>query len=145
MLLQGMNPFKRSSYNHMAISYVGQTGTWKYADSTLAHGVVDEQPEREFLDKYEIVETFSFDVPAEIEQFRLWLDSHRGKKYDSMSILGLAGKLLYVFKRNPWGSDFKRMICSELILSMVVRFFDVSIGDSDDYDLVMTSDIVRSL
>ena len=40
MIFQKMSPFRADSYSHMAISYMGQTGMWKYADSTLKNGVV---------------------------------------------------------------------------------------------------------
>lgn len=145
MLFQQMKPWGQHSYNHMAISYVGHTGAWKFADSTFAHGVRDEQPEAEFLDSYDIVKTVRLEVDCENVQFKAWLEAQRGKKYDHLGILGMVGKILKLFKRNPWGSDFRRMICNELVLSMITRFYGVEIGDPDNYDLLMTDDLVDSL
>ena len=145
MAFQKMKPWCSSSYNHMAISYIGQTGVWKYADSTFAHGVRDDQPEEEFLDRYKIISTKQLDVGNDPVFFKAWLEAQRGKLYDKWSILGLIGKLLNVFKRNPWGADFRKMICNELVLSMITRFYGVEIGDPDNYDLLMTEDLVDSL
>lgn len=145
MLFQQMKPWHPSSYNHMAISYVGHTGTWKFADSTFFHGVRDEQPENEFLDRYKIVHTKRLELDCESVEFKAWLEAQRGKKYDKLSLIGIAGKVLKLFKRNPFGSDFRKMICNELILSMIVRFYGVEVGDPDNYDMLMTADLVESL
>jgi len=145
MLLQCMNPFKSNSYNHMSLSYIGRTGNWKYADSTLLHGVMDEQPEEEFLDRYNVVYTKSIDLPCEEVQFKAWLEANRHKKYDIANLIGLTGKMLHIFKRNPWGADFRKMVCNELILSMITRFYGYEIGDPDNYDLLMTAELVESL
>lgn len=145
MLFQKMKPWAPLSYNHMAISYIGQTGVWKYADSTLAYGVRDDQPENEFLDSYKIISTKELDVGNDPIFFKAWLEAQRGREYDKWHIVGLAGKLLHIFKRNPWGADFRKMICNELVLSMIIRFYGVEIGDPDDYDLLMTEDLVDSL
>jgi len=145
MLFQKMNPFKSSSYNHFAISYTGQTGTIKYADATLKNGVVYGQTDYDFNKKYNIVNTKRLDIKAEDVFFKAWLEANGGKKYDVWSIVGLTFKALHIFKRNPLGSDFRRMICNELVLSMISRFCGVKLGDSDDYDLLMTADLVESL
>ena len=145
MLFQNMKPWHHDSYNHMAISYIGQTGVWKYADSTLAYGVRDDQPEEEFRDTYKIVDTKSLDIGQDPIFFKAWLEAQRGKEYDKWHIVGLVGKLLHIFKRNPWGADFRKMICNELVLSMITRFYGVEIGDPDNYDLLMTEDLVDSL
>lgn len=145
MLFQGMNPCKSSSYNHMALSYIGSTGSWKYADSNMANGVQDDQPENEFTDKYKIIHTTNIEIGNEPVLFKAWLENHRGKKYDKWHIIGLIGKLLHIFKRNPLGADFRKMVCNELVLSMIIRFCGVTIGDPDNYDLLMTADLVESL
>lgn len=41
--------------------------------------------------------------------------------------------------------DHAKMICNELVLSMITRFYGVEIGDPDNYDLLMTEDLVDSL
>jgi len=145
MLFQKMLPWCSGSYNHMAISYIGQTGVWKYADSTLSNGVVDDQPESEFLDKYQVIDTKTIDIGNDPVFFKAWLEAQRGKEYDKWHIVGLVGKLLHIFKRNPWGADFRKMICNELLLSMIIRFQGVTIGDPDNYDLIMTWELVESL
>lgn len=145
MLLQGMNPFKRWAYNHMAISYVGQTGNWKYADSTYYNGVKIDQHESDFDKRYKITHTVRLDVPASDNDFMLWLERHKDKQYDVEGLIGLALKTLKVLRRNPFGDDFRRMTCNELILSMISQFYGYTIGDSDNYDLLMTADLVESI
>jgi len=145
MIFQKMSPFNAFSYNHMAISYVGQTGMWKYADSTLNNGVVYGQQELEFYRRYRVTHTTRLELAAEDVGFKAWIEANAGKKYDKWSIVGLIGKALHIFKRNPMGSDFRRMICNELILSMISRFCNVQLGDSDDYDLIMTAELVESI
>ena len=80
MLFQKMAPWHTDSYNHMSISYVGQTGVWKYADSTLAHGVRDDQPEDEFINTYQIISTKTLDIGNDPVFFKAWLEAQRGKE-----------------------------------------------------------------
>jgi len=129
----------------MAISYVGQTGMMKYADSTFNNGVVYGQQEPPFYRKYSIVHTTRIELSASEVEFKAWIEANSGKRYDAWSIVGFVGKFLHLFKRNPMGSDFRRMTCNELVLSVISRFCGVVIGDSDDYDLIMTAELVEAL
>lgn len=138
MLFQGMKPWKRDAWSHMAISYLSLTGIWKFADST-SKGVRD-MPDFQFLRHYEIVDTVLININFRPEDFLRWYEEHEGKEYDSWQIVGLALKTLGFISFNKFGANYRKLICNELVLSLLVRFKGLQIGDSDNYDLNYTWD-----
>jgi len=145
MLFQSMNPFKSSSYNHFSISYDNIDGQQVFADSTFAHGLQINQSLYEYISRYTLIETMDLDLTSEPIFFRSWLGSYKDSKYDVAGIIGLAFKILHVFKRNPFGSNFKKMTCNELILLVLESFKGVKVGDPDNYDLLMTAKLLERL
>ena len=129
----------------MAMSYLDSNQEWRYADSTVAHGVRCSQFSDEFSSRYEVVHTKTVTVDTTREALVEWLEEHCRKKYDIWNVIGLMGKILHIFKRNPFGADFRKMVCNELILAFIKKFYDFEIGDPDNYDLLMTADLVESL
>lgn len=140
MIFQGMNPFSKRAYSHMAIGFESETGFCKIADVPFTG--FREMREDRFFEKYHIVDikTREFDIPR--VQFLHWLEPHEGKKYDFLQIFGLSLKLLNLKKVNYTGSDFKSLVCNELIISFLVRFDKLKVKDSDNWDLNMTWDAI---
>lgn len=136
MIFQSMNPFKRSAYSHMAIGYESETGLCKIVD--ISFSGFRQVREDKFFDGYEIVGTKSMNIDITRSCFLSWLEEHEGKKYDFLQIAGLMLKLLGLKKVNNAGLNFKSLICSELILSLLVRFDKLKVKDSDNWDLNMT-------
>lgn len=136
MFAQKMLPWDNESFSHTAISYISITGKWKYADST-SKGVNDIS-EKIYLQKYEIIDTIIIDISARPEEFMDWFETHEGKKYDSLQIIGLLLKALGIISFNKIGNNYKKLICTELVISLLSRFKKLEVSDPDNYDLLMT-------
>jgi len=136
MLFQGMVPWKRDSFSHMAISYMSLTGDWKYADSTQK-GVRD-MVEKHFTRHYIIIDTILLDIKVRPEEFLKWFEEHEGKEYDQWQLLNLAIRSLGFVSFNRFGANWKKMVCNELVLSLLVRFKGLYVLDPDVFDLNMT-------
>lgn len=142
MIFQGMKPWKKRAYSHMAMSFTSQTGNWLYADST-SKGVRISN-EQEFKKKYIIVETVRIKISSSLG-FGKWIEQHLGKSYDTWQIVGLALRLLGFLCLNTLGANWKKMTCNELVLSLIHRFKGIDIVDPDLFDLRMTWKVVESV
>jgi len=140
ILFQGMNPFKRGSYSHMAIGYISETGEEKIADVTSL-GCRDRTKEN-FKKDYDLIEVKTREYEIERKDFLRWYEENEGKEYDNIQIAGLASKMISIVSFNKLGNNFKKLICSELILSFKVRFDSLEVEDSDNWDLNMTWEII---
>lgn len=140
MIFQGMKPWKEDSWSHMAISYLSITGDWKFADSTSKG--VRSFPRNRFLMRYIILDTKILDIKVRPEEFLRWFEEHEGKEYDSLQIVGLALKVLGFVSNNTIGNNWKKLICSELVLSMLSRFRGIKVVDPDSYDLLSVWELV---
>ena len=128
----------------MAIMYVGCTGRQRVVDARGNYGVVDRIRDR-FDDQYSIVGTERIDLDIKLEDFRDWVEQQETKLYDHSSIFGLALKRIGLVATNPFGKNWKKMTCNEMPLSIIKRFIGKEIGDSDNYDLLMTYQVVRDV
>ncbi len=138
MVFQGMNPFKDSAYSHMIMGYESEAGACKIVDVSFSG--FRQIREDKFFEDYEIVGTKTREVDVTRAGFLTWMEEHEGKKYDFLQIVGLMFKMLGLKKVNNAGLNFKSLICSELILSFLVRFDKLKVSDSDNWDLHMTWD-----
>ena len=132
MILQGMNPFKKNSWSHMAMGFDG-----KYFDVTSAG--CRERGDF-FLNQYDIVGTHELELDISIIEFYEWFNILRDREYDYLQLAGLASKVLGFVSFNRVGSNMRRMICNELVVSHLMKFYNLKIVDSDNWDLVMTWD-----
>lgn len=144
MLLQGMRPWKSNAYSHMAIMYVGCTGNQRVIDARGKAGV-DDRIRNRFDSEYKVVNIERVEINAAIDEFKMWSEEQEVKLYDKASIAGMALKLLGIFKSNPLGHNWRKMTCNQLVLSFINKFFTYKIGDPDNYDLLMTNQVVRSV
>lgn len=140
MLFQGMNPFSKQAFSHMAISFESETGASKVADAHFKG--FREMREDKFFKQYTIVGVKKRTFPIERKEFLIWLENHEGKNYDFKQLFGLASKILKITKFNYVGDDFRSLICSELLLSFLVRFKNLKVKDSDNWDLLMTWEVL---
>tara|TARA_R110002012_G_scaffold303533_1_gene505342 strand:+ start:1127 stop:1609 length:483 start_codon:yes stop_codon:yes gene_type:complete len=131
MIFQGMNPFRKDSWSHMAISIDG-----KYFDVTGAG--CKEHTEADFLKKYKLIESHQIKADLTMTQFYDFFDQFRGREYDKLQIIGLLLKGLNVISFNFIGSDFKKLICNELIIAYLAHFHKFEFKDSDNFDLIST-------
>lgn len=138
MAFQNKMPWNKKAWSHMALGYESETGTMKVADVTSK--TCRDRIKSHFIDDYTIIETKTRSYDISRKEFLSWYEKHEGKNYDNAQIFGLASKILNIVSFNKRGSGFKRMICSELILSFLVEFDNLSVKDSDNWDLNMTWD-----
>jgi len=143
MLFQGMVPWKKESFSHLAISYFSTTHNHKFADST-AKGVRDMRS-KYFKKTYKIVETKRLNIPQDYDQFLMWFEEHEGKSYDKKQIVGLLLKALGLITFNKYGHNLNKLTCNELVLDLILWAFKRSVKDTDNYDLLMTWDEVLNV
>ena len=135
--------FQKTNYSHYALFYVNETGSITVCDST-AYGV-RRMPEKKFLKKYHIRKTFRCKKDVERGMFLSWFEKHEGKSYGFRQILGLALKIFHLVKTNPFGKGSKRIICNELIVLFLNRFYGANVKDTDSLDLVETQQLLFNL
>lgn len=136
MLFQKMLPWDPDSYSHLAGSFHSETGAKKSFDSTSKS--VRDMLHTRFLKKYHIVKTKKIHIECTRKEFLKWLEEHEGKDYDNGQIKGLALKAIGLLTFNKYGSDYRKMTCNEVILSLLERFKTRTFGDPDNYDLLST-------
>ena len=142
MIFQGMNPFKKESYSHLAIRYVGKDDRFYIIDSTNS-GKVSVKLESEFLKKYKIV-NLALLPGVKYESFKEWENSILLREYDKLQIVGLFLKCIGIISKNKWGHNYKKMTCNEVVLNYLEKNLNLNFGDPDNYDLNMTWDIVKT-
>lgn len=136
IIAQGMNPFNKNSWSHMAIS-IGD----KFFDVTSKG--CKEYTQSEFLKNYRLVESHQIKADITTVEFYEFFDKFRGKKYDNLQIVGLLLKSIGVISFNTIGCDFKRLICSELIIACLSHFHSFKFKDSDNFGLINTWNKVK--
>lgn len=143
MIFQGMNPFKRESYSHLSIMFVSSTGNNIMLDAT-GHSVRVRTYESWARDN-KAVGGCELDIDCEFNTFLLWVESVLGIEYSKIGIVGLLMRSIGLFSTNKIGSNYKKMICSELVVNLIDSFYDLEIGDSDNYDLIMSWELAQSV
>lgn len=136
MLFQGMNPFKKSSNSHRALSYFDGFQWWVI--DVTGSNPVEKKELYLFMRKYSIIESIEFKIDIGLNTIENWYQSIKGVKYDHSQILGLSLKLLNIISFNCYGKNYKKMICSEVFINFCENILDLRLGDSDNYDLLET-------
>lgn len=143
MIFQKMLPWKKDSYSHFCLIYESETGRNKCIDST-SKGVRD-RTSAQFFQEYKMVNFKTFEVDTNRQEFLEWFEEIEGRGYDSLQILGLALKVLGFVSYNRLGKNYSSLICNEVVLSFFERFYNVQVGDPDNYDLKMTWELTETI
>lgn len=144
MIFQGMSPFSKKSYSHNAILFTDRYGVDRVIDSTVK-GSVAISNGYAFFKRYKLIEMVEMPAPITKHLLDVWTKKIVGRKYDQLQIFGLTLKILGLISFNNFGGNYKRMTCNEVVLSYLKTFKGLEFGDSDNYDLNMTWDIVVSV
>lgn len=99
----------------------------------------------EFFMRYHKVSSYNILVDRDFSEIINWCSTYLNRHYGYSQIFGLALKILGLVKRNPFGDDSNNLICNELVLLFLEEFCNLKIGDSDDYGLVETEILVKTL
>ena len=134
MFFQNMMPWKKESYSHMAIN--SGSRVYDISGKGFANRNIND-----FAKKYYIIDSLSINVPP--FYFESWIRSNFDKKYDRLQIVGLLLKSLGIISFNRLGQDYKKLICCELIVSMLKELKNAKVKDSDNYDLHLTWELAE--
>lgn len=135
MIFQGMNPFRKTSWSHNAVNFR------IYNEEKVIHATskgVEIVSFSEFISHYTLVGMKELPPPVSVDHFDRWTRKIEGRGYDFLQIFGLAAKMLGFITFNRYGSNFKRMVCSEVILNYLKEFHGYTFIDSDDFSLIDT-------
>lgn len=139
----GIKFFSKTNYSHYALSYESETGNTIYCDSTSMG--VRQTSEDKFLKKYELKKAWQCKKEIPRKYFLRWFEKHQGKSYGFLQIIGLLGKILNIFKHSPFGKGSKRIICNELVILFLNRFYAAGIDDTDSLDLNDTEKLITKV
>jgi hypothetical protein len=143
LLAIAIRKFSRTNYSHYALSYTDNEGRTLFFDSSGSGVRAREQGE--FLRRYSIVKSFPTSQRMSPLVFWGWFDIHDGKSYGFSQLVGLMFKIIGIIKHNPFGQGAKRIICNELVVLFLNRFYDANIKDVDSLDLNETEDLIMEL
>lgn len=132
MILQGMKPWDKDSYSHMAIS-----ADDLFLDMTSKNGC-QLNPKEKFNKTYKVVGTHELSKEITKEEFLEFFLEHKNKEYDRWQITGLALKMLGIISFNKWGDDLRKLVCNELLIAFLAKFNNFKFQDSDNFDLITT-------
>ena len=131
---------QRTKYSHYMIR-VNVEGLTTYYDSTSA-GVRKTNAEA-FFKKHIVYRKFPVSKKISYIEFTNFFKEHEGKPYAFKQLIGLLLKSLRIVRHNPFGKGAKRIICNELVLLLLKKFYDLKIHDTDCYDLNDTYEILK--
>ncbi len=140
MLFQGMLPWKKNAFSHMAMCFTDRDGESSVIDVPFSGVRVTKSVD--FHKLYSTVDLKARSFTFAYEDFYKWVDKHKDKEYDHLQIYGLALKMLGLNPFNKKGHDFDKLVCNEIIVSFLVEFAGLKIKDSDNWDLHMTWDAI---
>ena len=142
MLFQGMLPWRKSSYSHMAISITMENSNQRFFECRLKEGC-REQTAEQFLKNYRLVESHQLAEQRTYVEFMNWFRELEGRNYDKLQLWGLAAKTLKLLKFNKIGHNLEKLTCNELLIAYFSHFYELGYCDSDDFDLNMTWKIAK--
>lgn len=128
MIFQGMLPWSKKAYSHMAIELNGVFIDCRF---TGCHKSTD----KEFKDIYKIVDTIKLNLLIDKADYFRFFKKYEHVKYDFLQIFGLLLKFVKLLKVNTIGKDAKKIICSELIILFLSNYKDFKYEDSDNFGL----------
>lgn len=133
----------RTDYSHYAISVPTKSGEAMHFDST--GGGVRCNYGSNFSKRYEIVRSFQCSRDIDYDEFSIWFGQHDGKSYGFGQLVGIMLKMFGLIKKNPFGSGAKRIICNELVILFLNKFYNANIGDTDGLGLNETEKLIKEL
>ncbi len=132
-----------TKYSHMAIGFKSATGNNMVIDCSSK--TCKTIGFTEFY-KHNHVEAFKIlNADIDLLDFQSFYEPLLGTKYDYKSIIGLMLKYVGLTSYNTIGRDKERLICSELVLLMLARFFEVDFEDSDNYGLIEVEGLINDI
>lgn len=140
MLVEGMMPWKKDSYSHLAMGF--HISTKRSLDAT-GKGVRNRSMSN-FLKQYEIIEAREMDVLITPSSFINWIESVEEISYDHAGIFELLIEKLFRTKDLNIGHGYKMMSCQEIPLLFLDTFAGANIKNPDDYGLLSSWDVVSS-
>lgn len=141
MFLQGMFPWKKNAWSHMAIKVTDNKGDTFFADANSKGCMLRE--EKLFYKQYSVLEEHKLKDSPKLETFMEWYWKLNGNEYDWKQICGLLFKILGFKKFNHSGNNYEKLICCELIINYLSVMNNLEVVDSDNYDLVTTWKIAK--
>ena len=128
-------------FSHYALSYISDYGNKMVIDATEKN--VAETHINYFKKRWEVVgQDHLFEVDK--FQFMNWKENLLGREYGYWSLVGHGFKKLFHLKSNPFGDGKKKVICNEIALMFVNKFFNANV-DPESYDLVETELIIDAI
>ena len=97
----------------------------------------------DFRKHNQIIKVWELDLDIYPEVLYEWMASVIGTKYGYLQNFGYLLMALKILKKNPWGRNSERIVCSEVVALFIKKFANVKIGDSDKYDLVETEKLIQ--
>lgn len=135
MLIQSIN------YSHYAIEYQSD-GDDLVLDAT-SHSF-REMSFAQWVKNYKITKTFVFNIDASEADVRKWANTHKGKTYGTLQVIGLLFIVCGLIKHNPFGSDNEKLTCNEAALLFLSHFRGLRLEDTDNYDMIDTQILIES-
>lgn len=128
-------------FSHYAMSFVTDNGNRIFID-TAEHNV-HLTHEKYFNKRWNIVgEDHVFEVDE--KEFWIWFEPFIGRPYGYLNLIGHAFKKILQLKKNPLGDGAKSVVCNEIALLFVNRFFGTNF-DTENYDLMETEKALLKL
>lgn len=134
--------FQKTNYSHYAISYYHR-GQRYFVHATLP--VTKQWPEKDFLKVYTLKKTYICDLTGQKHAFMFWVAENLGKLYPFMQLVGIALRMLKFISKNPFGGGKAYLICNELVIIFLNKFYGAKIKDIDSLDLNDTERLLNGI
>lgn len=134
--------FQKTNYSHYAISY-HYLGQRYFIHSTLP--VTKQWSEKDFLAVYTLKKSFTCDLTGHQDAFMFFMADNLGKLYPFMQLVGIALRMLKFISKNPFGGGKAYLICNELVIIFLNKFYDANIKDIDSLDLNDTERLINGI
>jgi hypothetical protein len=130
--------FQKTNYSHYAIEVDGMI-----ADATR-FGVRNRNAVSFFIEE-EIISEFNFSIEIEKQNYDEWLKQYLGRPYGFAQLIGLFSRNVGLDKHVDFGFGDKTIICCEFVVMMLRDLCKLNLKTPDQYDLVQTEKILKSL
>lgn len=136
----GIMFFQKTNYSHYALEF---NSRFYHSSGSGVKSISKEK----FLKRYRMVRRIRCTKDINCNDFRIWFFRHIGKKYAFAQLVGLLGKTFKIIKHNPFGRGAKRIICNELVLLFLNKFYNTHIPADhiDCYDLNDTEKLLSDM
>lgn len=138
MLFQGMLPWRKSSWNHLACSYIDEAGGLRFFDATGSYGF-EERSAHTFAKTNNIVKSTYIEIPEKRVELIRWINENEQKEYDKSDVWGDFLRIVGLCrKHNHHGYNYKKLTCNKVPLQLLRDFRGLNFGDPDLEDLLST-------